>query len=174
MWQGHRRDHRHLLECVRLEHFHSIQSANCDVSKLTVRVTSKVDVIGDRSRVEHFDDVERWPCVKHHGLADVLECEPDMLTIRCRCDVGAERAYLFHLPDDLMLGGGNNDGFRTEARANISIFSVRRKYRHTRAVWHGDAGPFLESLAIENCDIVLAADADPNLFAVGRKERFVR
>src|SRR6516162_6004945 len=98
MWQGHRRDHRHLLECVRLEHFHCIQSANCHVSKLTVRVTSKVDVIGDRSRVEHFDDVERWPCVKHHGLADVLERQPDLPTVWARCDVRAERTFLFHWP----------------------------------------------------------------------------
>src|SRR5262245_12077401 len=110
MWQGHRRDHRHLLECVSLEHFHCIQSANCHVGKLTVRVTSKVDVIGDRSRVEHFDDVERWPRVKYHGLADILERQPDLPPVWARCDVRAERTFLFHLADDLMLGGSGPFG----------------------------------------------------------------
>src|SRR6476646_192713 len=174
MRQGASRDRCHLLERVGLKHFYRIQSANRHVSKLTIRIAREVDVIGDGSRFDHFDDVERWPCIKHHDIADVLERQPDLPTVWGRCDVRAERTFLFHLPDDLMLGGSNDDGFRAETGANISIFSVRRKNRHTWAVWHRDAGLFPESLAIEDRDIVLAANADPDLFAVGRKERFVR
>src|SRR5215472_1916367 len=113
MWQGARRDHRHLLERVSLEHFHCVQSTDRHIRKLAICVASKVDVIGDGSRIEHFDNLERWASVKNHGLADILECQPDLLTIGCSCDVGTERALLFYLPNDLV------------ARANISIFSVR-------------------------------------------------
>jgi len=74
MRQGASRDRCHLLERVGPKHFYRIQSANRHVSKLTIRIAREVDVIGDGSRVDHFDNIERWPRVKHHSLADILKC----------------------------------------------------------------------------------------------------
>src|SRR5438105_2770899 len=125
MWQGARRDHRHLLERVSPEHFHCVQSTDRHIRKLAVCITSEVDVIGDRSRIEHSDNLERWASVKSHGFANILECQPDLRTIWCGCDVGTKRAFLFYLPNDLVLGADDNNCFRAEARANIAIFSVR-------------------------------------------------
>src|SRR6516164_26401 len=174
MWQGARRDHRHLLERVSLEHFHCVQPTDRHVRKLAICVASEVDVIGDGSRIEHFDNLERWASVKNHGPAAILQCQPDLLTIWCSCDVGTELAFLFYLPNDLVLGGGDNNRFRAEARANIAIFSVRRKNRHPRPIWHRDTDLFIKSLAIEDSDIVLTSNANPDLFAVRRKECLVR
>src|SRR5262249_60570452 len=78
------------------------------------------------------------------------------------------------MPDDLMPGSGNNDGFRAEARADISIFTVGREDRHAGPIRHGDAGLFLEGLAVEDGDIVLATYGYPNFFAIRRKEGFMR
>src|SRR5262249_22050332 len=112
-------------------------------------------------------------CIEHHGLAHILERQPDLIAVGCRSDVGAERAFLLDMPDDLVPGRGNDDGFWTEAGADISIFDGRED-RHAGPIRHRDTGLLLEGRAVEDGDIVLAAYADPNLLAVRRKEGLMR
>src|SRR5262249_38576970 len=59
-------------------------------------------MIGNRTAVDHFDNVEWSTCIEHHRLADIFKRQPDLIAVRSRSDVGAERALLLHVPDDLM------------------------------------------------------------------------
>src|SRR6516162_7059554 len=174
MGQRARWDRGDLFEGIGPEHLHRIQSADRHVSELTTGVSSDVDVIGDGAGVDHFDDVEWRTYIEYHRLAYILERQPDLIAVRCRSDVGAERAFLLDMPDDLVPGSGNDDGFRTEAGADISIFAVGREDRHAGPIRHRDTGLFLKARAVEDGEIVLAANADPNLLSVRRKEGLMR
>src|SRR6266700_904322 len=174
MGQGTRSDRGDLFEGISLEYLHHVQSADRYVSELTTRVSNNVDVIGDGAGVDHFDNVEWRTCIEHHRLAYILERQPDLIAVGCRSDVGAERAFLLDMPDDLVPGSGNHDGFWTEAGADISIFAVGREDRHAGPIRHRDTGLFLIARAVEDGDIVLAAYAEPNLLAVRRKEGLMR
>src|SRR5437588_10542402 len=112
MWQSARWDRGDLLEGISPEHLHHIQSADRHVSELTTGVSNDVDVIGDGAGVDHLHNVEWRACIEHHRLADILERQPDLIAVRCRSDVGAEWALLLDMPDDLVPGSGNDDGFR--------------------------------------------------------------
>src|SRR2546430_12927848 len=174
MGQGTRSDRGDLFEGISLEYLHHVQSADRYVSELTTRVSNNVDVIGDGAGVDHFDNVEWRTRIEHHRLAYILERQPDLIAVRCRSDVGTERAFLPDMPDDLVPGSGNDNGFWAEAGADISIFAVGRENRHTRPIRHRDAGLFLKGLPVEDSDIILATYGDPNFFAVLRKEGFMR
>src|SRR5215475_6961282 len=131
-------------------------------------------MIGDRTGVDHFDNVEWSARIEHHGLADIFKGQPDLIAVGGRSDVGAEWAVLLHVPDDLMPGSGNDDGFRAEAGADISIFTVGREDRHAGPIRHRDTRLFLKGIAVKDRDIILAANGDPNFFAIRRKEGFMR
>ena len=139
---------------------------------LAVRAKLTWLVIGPVSM--RLDQVERRLGVEHLRLADVLEREPHLLAVRRRRDVRAERAFLLHLRDDLVIGDGDDVGLRIERRADVAVFAVGREDLHARAVRRGDAGLLRERLRIEHGDIVLAAHGDPDFLAVGREERLVR
>src|SRR5215475_11239243 len=124
MWQGACWDRGDLFEGIGPEHLHHIESADRHVSELTTGISNDVDMIGNRTAVDHFDNVEWSTCIEHHRLADIFKRQPDLIAVRSRSDVGAERALLLHVPDDLMPGSGDDDGFRGEAGADISIFAV--------------------------------------------------
>src|SRR5262249_19613218 len=100
--------------------------------------------------------------------------QPDLIAVRRRSDVGAERAFLFDMPNDLVSAGRDDDSFRAEAGADISIFAVGREDRHSGPIRHRDTGLFFEGLPVEDGDIILAPNADPNLLAVRCKEGFMR
>ena len=174
MGQGARWDRGDLFEGISLEYLHDIQSAHRHVSELTTGVSNDVDVIGDGAGVNHSANAEWRTCAEHHRLAHVLKRQPDLIAVGRRSDVGAERAFLFDMPDDLTPGSRDDDGFRAEAGADISIFAVGREDRHSWPIRHRDTGLFLEGLAIKDGNIVLATNADPNLFPVWRKEGFMR
>src|SRR3984893_9668916 len=174
MGQGARWNCGDLFEAIGPEHLHRIYPADRHVSELTTSVSSDVDVIGDGAGVDHLDNVEWRSCIEHHRLAYILERQPDLIAVGFRSDVGAERAFLLDMPDDLVPGSGNDDGFWTEAGADISIFAVGREDRHAGPIRHRDTGLFLKARAVEDGDIVLAAYADPNLLAVRRKEDLMR
>src|SRR6516162_8205174 len=174
MGQGARWDRGDLFEGISLEYLHDIQSAHRHVSELTTGVSNDVDVIGDGAGVNHSANAEWRTCVEHHSAPDILERQPDLVAVGCRSDVGAERAFLLDMSDDLVPGSRDDDGFRAEAGADISIFAVGREDRHAGSIRHGDTGLFLEGLAVEDGDIVLAANGDPNLFAVRRKKGLMR
>src|SRR5262245_6242288 len=174
MWQGTRWDRGDQFEGLSLEYLHHIQSADRHVSELTHDVSNDVDVIGDGAGVDHFDNVEWRTCAERHRLAHILKRQPDLIAIGRRGDVGAERAFLLDMPDGLMPGSRDDDGFWAEAGANISIFAVGREDRHSGPTRHRDTGLFLEGLAIKDGNIVLATNGDPNLFPVWRKEGFMR
>src|SRR5262245_22858056 len=174
MWQGTRWDRGDQFEGLSLEYLHHIQSADRHVSELTHDVSNDVDVIGDGTGVDRLDNVEWRTCIEYHRLADILERQPDLIAVRCRSDVGAERAFLLDIPDDLVPGSRDDDGFRAEAGADISIFAVGREDRHAGPIRHRDTGLFLERLAVKDGDIVLPANGNPNLFAVRRKKGFMR
>src|SRR6516162_1604024 len=124
MRQGPGRNYSHLFERIGLEHFHFIQSADRHISELAIRVSGDIDVIGDGPGIDHLKHVERRPSVEHHRLPDVLESEPDLLAIGGRGYVRTEWTYLRHMPDDLMRSGGNDDSFRIETGADISVLAI--------------------------------------------------
>src|SRR5262245_5061172 len=174
MGQGARWDRGDLFEGISLEYLHDIQSADRHVSELTAGVSNDVDVIGDGAGVDHLDNIEWRACVEHYRLANILERQPDLIAVRRRSDVGAERAFLFDMPNDLVSGSRDNDGFWAEAGADKSIFAVGREDRHSGPIRHRDTDLFFEGLPVEDGDIILAPNADPNFFAVRRKEGFMR
>jgi hypothetical protein len=98
------RDHRDLVEVVGAEDLHLVQSADRDVGEGAVGIVGEVDVVGDRTGVERLEELERRPGGEHLGLPYVLQREPDLAAVRRRGDVGAERAFLLHTPDGLMVG----------------------------------------------------------------------
>src|ERR1700743_1798313 len=49
-----------------------------------------------------------------------------------------------------------------EGRTNITVLAIRREDLHAGACGGDDAGLFHEGLAVEDIDIVLAADRDPD------------
>jgi hypothetical protein len=61
-------------------------------------------VVGDWPGVERLQDVEGRAGIADHRLAHVLQCEPDLLAVRCCSDVGAEGARLLDVRDDLVVG----------------------------------------------------------------------
>src|SRR5262245_66569556 len=100
-------------------------------------------MIGDRTGVDHFDNVEWRTCVELHRLTDILKRQPDLIAVRCRSEVGAERAFLLDMPDDFVRGSGNDDGFRAEAGADISIFAIGREDRNAGTNRSRDTSLFL-------------------------------
>ena len=82
---------RDLREVVGAEHLDLIQAAYRHVSKHAVGVMHDVHVIGDRTRIESLQEREWRTCIEHLGLAHVLEREPDLLAVRRRREVRAER-----------------------------------------------------------------------------------
>src|SRR5215831_783026 len=170
MGQGARWDRGDLFEGISLEYLHNIQAAHRHVSELTTGVSNDVDVIGDGAGVNHSANAEWRACVEHHRAADILERQPNLIAVGRRSDVGAERAFLLDIPDDLVPGSRDDDGFRAEAGADISILAVGREDRHAGPIRHRDTGLFLKARAVEDGEIVLAANADPNLLSVRRKE----
>jgi hypothetical protein len=94
--------------------------------------------------------------------------------VRGRRDVGAERAFLLHSPDDLVIGDGDDDRFWIERGADVAVLAVRREDLHARPGWNLDPRCLLVSAAVQHRDVVLAANGDPDLLAIGRKESLVR
>ena len=71
-------------------------------------------MIGDRTCIDRLQHGERRARIEDHHFADVLEREPDLLAIRCRRDIRAERALLPDAADDPMIGHGNHHRFGRE------------------------------------------------------------
>jgi len=57
---------------------------------------------------------------------------------------------------------------------NVAVLAIRREDLHARPGRGDDAGLFLEGLAVENINIVLAADRDPDFVTVRGEEGLVR
>src|ERR671923_2769710 len=112
--------------------------------------------------------------VKDHRLAGVFQREPDLLAVRRRRYVGTERADLGYSSDDLVICHGDHNGLRGEGGADIPILAVRREDLHAWAVRDSDTRLLFIGVTVKDGDIILAADRDPDLFAIWRKERLVR
>ena len=153
---------------------HLVEPTDGDIGKRAVGIVDDVDVVGNRPRIERFQDRERRTGIKHLRLARILQCEPDLLAVRRRRNIGAERAGLGDPPDNLVIGDRDHHGLRREGGADIAVFAIRGKNRHARTVGHDDAGLLLIGGAIKDGDVVLATDGHPDLLAVWRKERFMR
>jgi hypothetical protein len=89
-------------------------------------------------------------------------------------DIRTEWTFLLDVPDDLMIRHRDDNGFRIERRTDIAVFSVRREDLHAGSAGNLDPGLLLIGFAIEHGDVILAADGDPDLVAVGREESFMR
>jgi hypothetical protein len=76
--------------------------------------------------------------------------------------------------DDLMIGDGDDHGLRIERGADITVFAVGRENLHARSRRYLDARLLLKILSVEHGDVILTADGDPDLLAIGREERLVR
>jgi hypothetical protein len=168
------RDRRDWFKIGGPKRFDLIQPADRDIGDLAAWCLHEVDVVGDRPGVDDPQHLKWRLGREHHRFADVFQGEPHLLAVRGGGDVGAERRNLFHASDDLVRFGADNDSFRREAAADISVFAVGREDRHARPVRNRDARFFAVCCAVEDGDIVLAAHRHPHLAAVLGKERFVR
>src|SRR5262245_47366882 len=162
-----------LREIRGAKHFDQVKSANRYISELAAGSAYEIDVIGDRAGIKHLYHFERWLGIEDHYLADVFECKPNLFPIRCGGNVGTEWTFLLHSADNLFGGRGYSNCLRTEAGANVPIFAVRGKDRHARPIGHFDTRLFTIGLAVQDRDIILPADADPNLFAIWREKCLV-
>jgi hypothetical protein len=73
-----------------------------------------VDVISDRTGVDRLQQCKGRTRIEHLGPAHVLQREPDLLAVRRRREVRAERACLRDLADDLVVGHRDHVGLRIE------------------------------------------------------------
>ena len=160
-------------EGVRAEHFDLVEPADTDVGKRAVGIVNDVDVVGNRSGVERLQDGERRTGIKHLRLARILQGEPDLLAIRRRRNIGAERACLRDMPDDLVIGDADDHGLRRVGGADIAVCPIRGKDRHARPVGHDDTGFLRIGDWVDDGDVVLASHGHPDLLAIGREERLM-
>src|SRR5258705_10372913 len=70
-----------LLKIRGSKDLHLVQPAHCDIGELSPRCAHQIDVVRNRSGVDHTKDPEWRLRGKHHCLADILQREPDLLTI---------------------------------------------------------------------------------------------
>ena len=61
-----------LLERIGAERLHRVEASDGDVGKLPTRVAYDVDVVGNRSGIEHLQHIEWRPGIEHHRFAHVL------------------------------------------------------------------------------------------------------
>ncbi len=162
------------LKRIGAEHLHLVEATHRHVGKAAVLIGDEIDVIGDRAGIHRLDQVEGCLGIEDLRLADILQREPDLFTIRRGGDVGAEWAFLLHMPDDLMVCDGYHDGLRVEGRADITILPVRREDLHAGTRGHLDLRLLLECRRVDDRDIVFPAHGHPNLLAIGREEGLVR
>src|SRR6476661_3800625 len=97
-----------------------------------------VDMVGDRTGVQRLQDGKWRLSIEDHRSADVLERQPNLLSVRCGGDVRAKRTVLFDTPDDLVIGNRDDDGLWVERRTDVTIFAVRREDLHARTGRHFD------------------------------------
>nr|GFC68212.1 hypothetical protein [Tanacetum cinerariifolium] len=135
-------DRSHLLKGVGAVDLHLIEPAHGDISERAVGVVDQVYVVGNRADVQGLEQLERRRRFKDLSFAHVLEGKPDLLAVRRRRDVGAERAGLLHMADDFVIGDGHHHGFRIERRTHVTVFTVRREDLHAGTGRRLDAGFF--------------------------------
>ncbi len=81
----------HALERVGAKSEHLIEPACRDVGKAAIRIAHDIHMVGNRTGIEHFENLERRLRAKHHHLADILQSQPDLIPFRRRSNVRAER-----------------------------------------------------------------------------------
>jgi hypothetical protein len=70
-----------LGEVIGTEHLDDVKAPDAHIGELTPFIAHNVDVVRDRSRIEHLEHVERGHCTKHGRLPDILQREPHLLAI---------------------------------------------------------------------------------------------
>src|SRR5262245_32401503 len=105
MRQVTHRDSGHFLEIISPIDLDLIKSPNRDVGELPVAVPSKVDMIGDRARVDRLEQFKWLPGFEYLDLASILQRKPNLITVWCRGDVRAEGRILLNASNDLVTRG---------------------------------------------------------------------
>jgi hypothetical protein len=98
-----------LGKVVGAEHLDLVEPADRYISKSAFRIVNYVYVVSNRSRINDFQDGERWLGIKHLSLAKVLQREPDLFTVWCRCNIPTERAGLGHPPYNRVIGDADRN-----------------------------------------------------------------
>src|SRR5262245_47635796 len=98
MRKGAGLDCRDLLEIRGAKHFYEVKPADRHVGELSARSISEIDVIRDRSGINHLYHFECRLGVEDHYFADVFECEPNLFPIRCSGNVRTKWTFLLHRP----------------------------------------------------------------------------
>ena len=130
-------------------------------------------MIGDWTSVEGLQEGERRLRVEDLCFAGVFQGKPDLLAVRRCGDVGTERARFHNPADNFVISNSDDFGLWCKGGADIAVFAVGGEDRHARTVGNGNPCLLRVSCAVQYGDVVLAADGDPNLPAIPRKERFV-
>src|ERR1700739_3740881 len=91
-------------EVVGAEHLDLVEPADRYIGKSAFRIVNYIYVVTNRSRIENFQDRERRLGIKYLRLANVLQCEPDLLSVWCCRNIRTERAGLGHPPYNRVIG----------------------------------------------------------------------
>src|SRR5262249_31182002 len=167
------RNGRDLLAIGRAKGLHIVKPANGDIRELPARRVHEIDVISDRTGVDHMKHLEWRLSRKHHHLAGVFQGHPDLLAVGRRSDVRAEWRDLRDTPDDLVRLRADYHSFGGKAGAHIAIASIGRKDGHARPIRDLDARFLTVARAVEHSDVVLATHRYPDFAAVLGEERLV-
>src|SRR6185369_10887265 len=105
-----------LLKTVGAKNFDSVETPDRHISELTLAVPNDIHVISNRARIQNRQHVERRLRIENHRLANILQREPDLLSIRGCRDIGTEWALLFDAANDLVRIRRHDHRFGAEAR----------------------------------------------------------
>ena len=97
------------------EDFNLVEPADSDVGELAVGVAREINVVCDRTCVQHGDAGKRWLCIEHLCLSYVLERKPHLFAVWGSGDVRTEGRGLLHPANYLVGLGIDHHRFRCEA-----------------------------------------------------------
>src|SRR5215469_18668104 len=103
-----------LSKVVSAEHLDLVEPADRYISKSAFRIVNYIYVVSNRSCIENFQDGERRLGIKHLRLPNVLQCEPNLLTVWCHRNIRTERAGLMHPPYNRVIGNADHNCLRSE------------------------------------------------------------
>src|SRR5580704_6286620 len=152
---------------------YDIFSADGDICELALHVSHDIDVIRNWAGIEDCQNIKGRLCVKHLGFANVFQREPHLPPIRRRGNIGTEGGCLGNSGDDLVTFDINDRCLRSEAGADIAIFSVWPENCHSRAVADEDSVLVFIGPAVDNLNVILSSHRDPYFAVVRGMKDFV-
>src|SRR5919107_4821935 len=125
MWQLANWNGCNFGEVISAEHLNFIESSDRDIGKSAIVIVSNINMIGNWSSVDRFQDRERRIGIKYHYLSNVLQCEPDLLSVRRRSNIRTEWAHLVDPSYNLVISHIDHNCFWSKGRTDITVLPIR-------------------------------------------------